>query len=120
MSFCINPHCPKPKSITESRYCQSCGSDLLLNSKYRVTNLLSAKGGFGNTYEVIDEHKIPKVLKVLTYDSSKAIDLFQQEANLLKQLNHPKYSQRRKLFYLSSQGESNCLTLFSYGENCWY
>jgi len=89
MSFCINPHCPKPKSIKESRYCQSCGSDLLLNGKYRVTNLLSAKGGFGNTYEVIDEHKIPKVLKVLTYDSSKAIDLFQQEANLLKQLNHP-------------------------------
>ncbi len=38
--------------------CQSCGSDLLLNGKYRVTNLLSAKGGFGNTYEVIDERRL--------------------------------------------------------------
>ncbi|MFN7556729.1 shikimate 5-dehydrogenase [Microcystis sp.] len=27
--------------------------------KYLVTNLLSAKGGFVNTYEVIDERKIP-------------------------------------------------------------
>jgi len=39
----------------------------------------SAKGGIGNTYEVIDERKIPKVLKVLTYDSSKAIDLFRRK-----------------------------------------
>ncbi len=114
MSFCINPHCPKPKSITESRYCQSCGSDLLLNGKYRVTNLLSAKGGFGNTYEVIDEHKIPKVLKVLTYDSSKAIDLFQQEANLLKQLNHPGIPKGENYFIYhprDSQTALHCLVM---------
>ena len=114
MSFCINPHCPKPKSITESRYCQSCGSDLLLNGKYRVTNLLSAKGGFGNTYEVIDERKIPKVLKVLTYDSSKAIDLFQQEANLLKQLNHPGIPKGENYFIYhprESQTALHCLVM---------
>ncbi|AKE64302.1 serine/threonine protein kinase [Microcystis aeruginosa NIES-2549] len=114
MSFCINPHCPKPKSITESRYCQSCGSDLLLNGKYRVTNLLSAKGGFGNTYEVIDEHKMPKVLKVLTYDSSKAIDLFQQEANLLKQLNHPGIPKGENYFIYhprESQTALHCLVM---------
>jgi serine/threonine protein kinase len=114
MSFCINPHCPKPKSIKESRYCQSCGSDLLLNGKYRVTNLLSAKGGFGNTYEVIDEHKIPKVLKVLTYDSSKAIDLFQQEANLLKQLNHPGIPKGENYFIYhprESQTALHCLVM---------
>ncbi len=114
MSFCINPHCPKPKSIKESRYCQSCGSDLLLNGKYRVTNLLSAKGGFGNTYEVIDERKIPKVLKVLTYDSSKAIDLFQQEANLLKQLNHPGIPKGENYFIYhprESQTALHCLVM---------
>ncbi len=44
---------------------QSCGSDLLLNGKYRVTILLSAKGGFGNTYEVIDERKIALTISVV-------------------------------------------------------
>lgn len=114
MSFCINPHCSKPKSITESRYCQSCGSDLLLNGKYRVTNLLSAKGGFANTYEVVDEQKTPKVLKVLTYDSSKAIDLFQQEANLLKQLNHPGIPKGENYFIYhprDSQTALHCLVM---------
>lgn len=89
MSFCINPRCPKPKNQTDSRYCLSCGSDLLLGGKYRVTRLLSEKGGFGNTYEAIDRPGNPKVLKVLTYTVPKAIALFQQEAKVLQQLNHP-------------------------------
>ncbi|MEG3438583.1 RDD family protein [Pannus brasiliensis CCIBt3594] len=89
MSFCINPRCPKPKNQTDSRYCLSCGSDLLLAGKYRVTRLLSEKGGFGNTYEAIDLQGNPKVLKVLTYTAPKAIALFQQEAKVLQQLNHP-------------------------------
>jgi len=75
---------------------------------------LSAKGGFGNTYEVIDERKIPKVLKVLTYDSSKAIDLFQQEANLLKQLNHPGIPKGENYFIYhprESQTALHCLVM---------
>jgi serine/threonine protein kinase/uncharacterized RDD family membrane protein YckC len=89
MSFCINSQCPKPKNPTESRFCPSCGSDLLLGGRYRVTRLLSAKGGFGHTYEAIDTRGTPKVLKVLTYDSPKAVELFQQEVRVLQQLHHP-------------------------------
>jgi eukaryotic-like serine/threonine-protein kinase len=42
-------------------------------------------GGFGNTYEVSD-NGTPKVLKVLTETHPKAIELFQQEALVLSQL----------------------------------
>jgi serine/threonine protein kinase len=54
-----------------------------------VTQLLSAKGGFGNTYEALDAGGNPKVLKVLTNTEPKAIALFQQEARVLQQLHHP-------------------------------
>jgi serine/threonine protein kinase len=88
MSLCINPRCTTPQNPTSNRFCQNCGSDLLLAGRYRVTRLLSDKGGFGNTYEVL-EQSTPKVLKVLTSDHPHAIELFQQEAKVLQQLNHP-------------------------------
>jgi len=45
-------------------------------------------GGFGNTYEV-DDSGTKKVLKVLFNIHPKAVELFQQEAEVLKRLNHP-------------------------------
>ncbi|MCU0532422.1 MAG: protein kinase [Hydrococcus sp. Prado102] len=88
MSLCINPNCPKPSNPNNNLYCQSCGSELLLKGRYRVTCLLSSKGGFGNTYEAV-ENSEAKVLKVLTNDHPHAIRLFQQEAEVLNRLNHP-------------------------------
>jgi uncharacterized RDD family membrane protein YckC len=88
MSLCINPNCPKPSNPDKNLYCQSCGSELLLKGRYRVTCLLSSKGGFGNTYEAV-ENSETKVLKVLTNDHPHAIRLFQQEAEVLNRLNHP-------------------------------
>jgi serine/threonine protein kinase len=89
MSLCINPNCSKPYNNPDNHlFCQACGSELLLAGRYRVTRLLSDKGGFGNTYEAIDKGTL-KVLKVLTNNNQKAIELFQQEARVLKKLNHP-------------------------------
>lgn len=88
MSLCINPNCQKPSNADSNLYCQGCGSELVLMGRYRVIRLLSAKGGFGNTYEVLDKN-VPKVLKVLINDHPQAVRLFQQEATVLKQLNHP-------------------------------
>lgn len=88
MSLCINPRCRNPQNPDNSLFCQACGSELLLAGRYRVIRLLSGKGGFGNTYEVTCDDT-PKVLKVLTNPIPKAVELFQQEARVLSQLNHP-------------------------------
>jgi eukaryotic-like serine/threonine-protein kinase len=93
MSLCINPTCPKPNhpDNDENRFCQSCGSQLELLGRYRVMRLLSDKTGFGKVYEAY-EQDTPKILKVLKEELSsdaKAVELFQQEAAVLGQLNHP-------------------------------
>ncbi len=88
MSLCLNPNCRKPENSDNLLFCPTCGSELLLLGRYRITSLLSDKGGFGKTYEATDKGT-PKVLKVLINDLPKAVDLFQQEARVLTQLNHP-------------------------------
>ena len=93
MSLCINPTCRRPDhpANDNNRFCQSCGSDLLLENRYRVTRLLSDNNGFSKVYEV-DEGGTPKILKVLKENlntNSKAVDLFGEEAAVLGQLNHP-------------------------------
>jgi serine/threonine protein kinase len=85
MSLCINPQCSKPENSDRMLFCQGCGSGLLLADKYRVTKLMSDKGGFGNTYEIV-EQGVPKVLKVLKSDNPKAIELFDREYRVLENL----------------------------------
>jgi serine/threonine protein kinase len=87
MSYCINPHCPKPIDLANANnpICRNCGSQLLLQNRYRVLKQLG-QGGFGNTFE-IDDGGETKVLKVLTENNSKTVELFQQEAKVLSQLN---------------------------------
>jgi serine/threonine protein kinase len=85
MSLCINPQCPQPENSDRMLFCQSCGSELLLAGKYRVAKLMSNKGGFGDTYEVT-ERGVPKVLKVLKSNNTKAIELFDREYRVLESL----------------------------------
>ncbi|MEH2412520.1 serine/threonine-protein kinase [Nostoc sp.] len=93
MSLCINPVCPKPNHPNnyQNRFCQSCGSHLELLGRYRVMCLLSDKTGFSKVYEAY-EQDTPKILKILKQDLSgnaKAVELFQQEVTILRQLKHP-------------------------------
>ncbi|HLP89498.1 MAG TPA: type IV pilin-like G/H family protein [Nostocaceae cyanobacterium] len=89
MSLCINPHCSSPQNPDNILFCQACGSELLLEGRYRVINILGG-GGFGKTFAVSDVRTtIPKVLKVLINDHPKAVELFQREAEVLGQLHHP-------------------------------
>jgi eukaryotic-like serine/threonine-protein kinase len=96
MTLCINPRCPHPQNFDDHLFCQSCGSELLLEGRYRVISQ-RGKGGFGTTYEVSDNRRQAfgqgnnesKILKVLTDNQPKHIELFQREAFLLSQLHHP-------------------------------
>ena len=86
--YCINPQCQKPNNSNTYLFCQSCGSELLIDGRYRVLELLG-EGGFGLTYHVLDLDSRPKVLKVLTDNHPKYVELFQQEAQVLEKMDHP-------------------------------
>ena len=93
MSYCINPKCPQPNDPANlnNRVCRNCGSELLLQGRYQVMRLLSDSSGFGKVYEAY-YGAIPKLLKILKQkhnDKPRIIELFQQEAAVLSQLNHP-------------------------------
>lgn len=88
MSHCINPKCPNPQNRDTQMFCQSCGSELLLEARYRVMRLLG-QGGCGKTFEVSDRDGTPKVLKILINNHPKYVELFQREALVISRLNHP-------------------------------
>ena len=88
MIVCINPDCKEPENPDNLMSCQSCGSDILIEGRYQAIQLLG-EGGFAKVYEVRDPKGEAKVIKILTKTDSKAIELFQQEAEVLGRLNHP-------------------------------
>lgn len=88
MRYCINPKCRNQENLDTLNFCQSCGSKLLVDDRYRVIRALG-EGGFGKTYEVRDRDATRKVLKVLTCDDTKGVELFQKEGIVLQKLRHP-------------------------------
>ncbi|HLP91009.1 MAG TPA: serine/threonine-protein kinase [Nostocaceae cyanobacterium] len=117
MSLCINPVCPQPNhpDNDENRFCQSCGSQLELMGRYRVLRLLSDKTGFSKVYEAYEQDR-PKILKILKPElanDSKAVSLFQQEVNVLGQLNHPGIPKEEGYFQYQTRNGLNlhCLVM---------
>ncbi len=91
--YCINPDCSQPEhpsnNNSNTRYCQSCGSELLLNGQYRVSRLLSDTTGFGVVYEAFEGFtaKILKVLQEKWNNDPKAVELFKREYDVLLELS---------------------------------
>lgn len=115
MSLCINPECQKPKNSDTTIFCPSCGSELLLDGRYRVVGELG-QGGFGKTYEIVDVNSQPKVLKVLMDNHPKYVELFQQEAQILSTMHHsgiPKIDLNGYFLYYLRQKEEplHCLVM---------
>ncbi|MGD1805465.1 protein kinase domain-containing protein [Dapis sp. BLCC M126] len=112
---CINPHCPNPIQAWGNKFCQSCGTPLLLNDRYIPLRKIST-GGFAKIYIVWDQKtQTERILKVLVETSPKALELFDQEAWVLASLRHsgiPKveaedYFHLRKRNSQSEVGNSN-------------
>jgi serine/threonine protein kinase len=114
MSFCINPKCASPANEEADMSCKSCGSDLLLVGQYRVKELLSSGTGFGLIYTVFCQNR-QKILKVLDLEvlkkknSTKALELFQREAEILKRLNHPGIPRGEEYFEVLIPGSQDIL-----------
>jgi serine/threonine protein kinase len=91
--YCINPDCSQPdhpsNNNSNTLYCQSCGSELLLNGKYRVSRLLSDTTGFGVVYEAFEGFtaKILKVLQEKWNNEPKALELSKREYDVLLELS---------------------------------
>ena len=103
MSQCLNSNCLK-QSLSTHKFCQYCGSKLLLRERYRAIQQIG-QGGFGKTFLAIDEDKPSKPYCVIKQffpsvqgqaSLDKASELFQQEAIRLEQLG--KYPQIPELY----------------------
>ncbi len=106
--YCINPHCPHPSQSWGDKYCQSCGTPLLLNDRYVPLRPLGI-GGFAKIYTVWDlKTKTERILKVLVEASPKALELFDQEAWVLTHLRHPGIPQAEPgdYFYLQKRNSN--------------
>jgi serine/threonine protein kinase len=110
LSQCLAPNClaSNPGHIDE---CQRCGSSLRLGGRYRAVQTIGA-GGFSSTFKAVDEHRLgtPCVIKQFLprqQDSDsyqKAVDLFTQEAVLLKDLgSHPQIPELKAFLEKNSQ-----------------
>ncbi|CAD5945576.1 Serine/threonine-protein kinase B [Planktothrix tepida] len=103
MSQCLNPDCLQPNPKT-TIFCQKCGSKLLLKERYRALKILG-QGGFGRTFQAVDENKPSQPYCVIkqflpqaqdTNNQQKAEELFKQEAIQLERLG--KHNQIPELF----------------------
>lgn len=93
MIDCLNPACHQanPESAT---VCKQCQTALRLCDRYRPTKLLG-QGGFGRTFLAVDEGQanhpacvIKQVWPSQFPDPHQIVELFHQEAQLLKELGH--------------------------------
>ncbi len=89
MSYCINPKCQKRQNPDALEHCQACGSSLIVNERYRLVRPLRELDARHLTeiFEV-DNWGTPKVLKVLTSNRRRLVELFEQEAQVLQRLKH--------------------------------
>ncbi len=123
MSLCINPTCQQATNRVDqgqNLFCTGCGSNLIVNDSYRVIRLLGS-GGFGTTY-LVNDAGTNKVLKVLHNTNPKAVELFEQEARVLKKLDHagiPSVEADSPFMYIPNGGQlMHCLVMeFIEGED---
>ncbi|HAO13400.1 MAG TPA: serine/threonine protein kinase [Planktothrix sp. UBA8407] len=129
MSYCFNPNCSHPENPCDGKFCQNCGSKLLLSSVfndaesviYRGIKLIG-QGGFGRTFLAVDESQTltsPCVIKQFFpqgRNTEKATEMFQQEAQRLQTLGqHPQIP--KGLGYFQQDGYQYLVQEFIEGKN---
>lgn len=77
-----------------------------MEGRFRVMRMLGA-GGCGKTYEVSDRAGRLQVLKILSNNDPKYVELFQREALLLSHLKHPGIPSVERNAYFTTQPKNN-------------
>ncbi|WP_066383829.1 MULTISPECIES: serine/threonine-protein kinase [unclassified Anabaena] len=134
--YCSKGHENSP----ESRFCLHCGEKLVdntqssgiqagltLGDRYVIVRQVG-KGGFGRTYLAEDVNRFRElcVLKEFSpqvqteYVIQKAEELFQREATVLYQLQHPQIPRFREMFQVSLEGKQYLFLVQDYVEGETY
>ncbi|MEW5856067.1 MAG: protein kinase, partial [Cyanobacteriota bacterium] len=124
MSYCLNPACRNPQNPSDTKFCLTCGTKLLLKDRYRAIKPIG-QGGFGRTFLAVDEDKPSKPRCVIkqfypqaqgTSTVKKAIELFNQEAMRLDELGkHPQIPEL--LAYFTQDDRQYLVQEFIDGQN---
>ncbi len=91
MLYCPNPDCDDRKNSSEKAVCQACGTNLLLQGRYQVMQLLCQRQyAATELFKVIDleDASAPLILKTLVSQDDKVAALFEREQQLLNQIVH--------------------------------
>ena len=91
MIYCINPRCKQRQNPDDSERCLYCGTELLIERRFRLIKPLRPLDFRYNTeiFEVVDGQGIHKVMKVLKSQESKEIELLERETLTLQLFDHP-------------------------------
>jgi serine/threonine protein kinase len=124
MSYCLNPNCVQPENPQQSNFCRSCGGVLRLRDRYLAIQPIG-QGGFGRTFQAIDEDKPSKPFCVIkqffpqvegTSSAQKAAELFTQEASALEQLDYPNIP-KLLAYFITPDGRQYLVQEFVDGQN---
>lgn len=132
--FCSQAH----PNVPGSRFCHRCGEPLgavvaevtvggMLGDRYRIVKELG-QGGFGKTYLAEDQHRFREacVLKEFAPQVQgrealkKAEELFEREAGVLYQLQHPQIPRFRELFRVQMVNGGRLFLVQDYVEGASY
>jgi len=78
-----------PQNPDNLESCQSCGTELSINERYQLLSPLNSEADSDTKLYEIDNGGTRKVMKVLTVNKPTLVRLFRQEAQVLRQLQHP-------------------------------
>jgi serine/threonine protein kinase len=124
MSLCLNPDCLHNNDPTD-KFCQKCRFQLLLKDRYRAIKLIG-QGGFGKTFQAIDEDKPSQPYCVIkqffpsTQGSNalkKAAELFKEEAISLDNLGQHPQIPSLYAYFTSNDGRQYLVQEYIEGEN---
>ncbi|TRU59405.1 MAG: protein kinase [Microcystis aeruginosa Ma_QC_Ch_20071001_M135] len=124
MSLCLNPDCLYNNDPTD-KFCQKCCFQLLLKDRYRAIKLIG-QGGFGKTFQAIDEDKPSKPYCVIKqfFPSAqgsnalkKAAELFKEEAISLDNLGQHPQIPSLYAYFTSNDGRQYLVQEYIEGEN---
>jgi WD40 repeat protein len=119
MCYCINPSCPQREIIDTAFECPFCHTTLLINNRYLLVKPLRSLDiphPYAEIFEVkdLEESETSKVLKVLKNNSTRLVELFNQEASILSHLmRHSGIPRAENQFSMSlSNGQDlHCLVM---------
>ncbi|MBD2303494.1 protein kinase [Nostoc sp. FACHB-87] len=90
MAYCINPSCKHRQNPDDVQKCLNCGTELLIDERFRLMKPLCSLDSRHNT-EIFEaeENGKRKVMKVLKSSDPKAVELLERETLTLQLFAHP-------------------------------